>query len=425
MHQQIQQLVALAVVIYLVTALIVRARWPWIPVWAIMALSSFIMVITGIVPIDDLGSAIDLNVVLFLIGMFSLVSLAESSGLLGSIASAILYKVRDTGVLLYVFSLLFGVLSAIAVNDTVALMGPSIAYSLAKTAGYNPEAVFILLAFSITIGSVMTPMGNPQNVLIAIQSGIAAPFIQFIKYLAIPTLINLFVTTYIVKKIYMVDPEILELSAVPRERVINRRDALLASIGLSSAVAALVINDIFELAGLPHISERGFIPFIIAAGIYIFSSNPRKTLASVDWGTIVFFITMFITMEGIWRSGVLLPLLGLLITQRLGDIEGILAISGISIALSQILSNVPFTKLFIQYMHSLGYGEADTDLWITLAMASTIAGNLTLLGAASNIIILEALESKFGITISFTRFLRVGSIVTASNLAIYIPAIYI
>jgi len=425
LHQQIQQLVALAVVIYLVTALIVRARWPWIPVWAIMALSSFIMVITGIVPIDDLGSAIDLNVVLFLIGMFSLVSLAESSGLLGSIASAILYKVRDTGVLLYVFSLLFGVLSAIAVNDTVALMGPSIAYSLAKTAGYNPEAVFILLAFSITIGSVMTPMGNPQNVLIAIQSGIAAPFIQFIKYLAIPTLINLFVTTYIVKKIYMVDPEILELSAVPRERVINRRDALLASIGLSSAVAALVINDIFELAGLPHISERGFIPFIIAAGIYIFSSNPRKTLASVDWGTIVFFITMFITMEGIWRSGVLLPLLGLLITQRLGDIEGILAISGISIALSQILSNVPFTKLFIQYMHSLGYGEADTDLWITLAMASTIAGNLTLLGAASNIIILEALESKFGITISFTRFLRVGSIVTASNLAIYIPAIYI
>jgi Na+/H+ antiporter NhaD/arsenite permease-like protein len=425
LHHQIQQLVALAVVIYLVTALIVRARWPWIPVWAIMALSSFIMVITGIVPIDDLGSAIDLNVVLFLIGMFSLVSLAESSGLLGSIASAILYKVRDTGVLLYVFSLLFGVLSAIAVNDTVALMGPSIAYSLAKTTGYNPEAVFILLAFSITIGSVMTPMGNPQNILIAIQSGIAAPFIQFIKYLAIPTLINLFVTTYIVKKIYRVDPEILELSAVPRERVINRRDALLASIGLSSAVAALVINDIFELAGLPHISERGFIPFIIAAGIYIFSSNPRKTLASVDWGTIVFFITMFITMEGIWRSGVLLPLLGLLITQRLGDIEGILAISGISIALSQILSNVPFTKLFIQYMHSLGYGEADTDLWITLAMASTIAGNLTLLGAASNIIILEALESKFGITISFTRFLRVGSIVTALNLAIYIPAIYI
>jgi len=424
MADAIRQVAAVAVLTYLISALILRARWPWIPVWAIMALASFIIVAAGIVPIDQVGSVIDLNVVLFLVGMFSLVSLAESSGLLGYIASRILYVVRDVGALLYASAFLFGLLSAIAVNDTVALMGPTIAYSIARTAGINPEAVYLLLAFSITIGSVMTPIGNPQNVLVAIQSGISAPFVQFVKYLAIPTLLNLYLATYVVKKLYRICSPRLELSAVPREEVVNRRDAILAITGLSAAILWLVVNDIMELLGLPHISERGFIPFIVAAGIYIFSSNPRKTLASVDWGTIVFFITMFITMEGIWRSGVLNPLLSAILPSRAVGIEGILMISAVSVLLSQLLSNVPFTKLFIQYMHQMGYSSSDVGAWMTLAMASTVAGNLTILGAASNIIILEALETRFGATISFARFVKVGSIVTTINIATYVPYIY-
>ncbi|MEM1610201.1 MAG: SLC13 family permease [Sulfolobales archaeon] len=420
----LHQIIAFAVLVYLVSALVVRARWPWIPVWAIMALASFVVVVSGIVPIDQVGGVIDLNVVLFLIGMFSLVSLAESSGLLGYFTSMILYRVRDVGLLIYVSAFIFGFLSAIAVNDTIALMGPPIAYSIARTAGINPEAIYLLLAFSITIGSVMTPIGNPQNVLVAIQSGMIAPFIKFVEYLAIPTLLNLYITAYLIKKIYGIGSPKLDLSAIPREQILNSRDAVLSLIGLVAAIAWLVINDVMELIGLPHISERGFIPFIVAAGIYMFSSNPRKTLSSIDWGTIVFFITMFITMEGIWRSGILNPLLALLLPEKLSGIEGIAMISAISVMLSQILSNVPFTKLFIQYMHQLGYGGEDIEAWITLAMASTIAGNLTILGAASNIIILESLETRFGASVSFIRFLRIGCIVTAVNLAIYIPYIY-
>jgi Na+/H+ antiporter NhaD/arsenite permease-like protein len=412
------------VLVYLVSALVVRTRWPWIPVWAIMALASFVVVVSGIVPIDQVGGVIDLNVVLFLIGMFSLVSLAESSGLLGYFTSIILYRVRDIGLLIYVAAFIFGFLSAIAVNDTIALMGPPIVYSIAKTTGVNPEAIYLLLAFSITIGSVTTPIGNPQNVLVAIQSGMNAPFIKFVEYLAIPTLINLYITAYLIKRIYRIGSPRLDLSAVPREEILSSRDAILSLIGLIAAVAWLVINDVMELVGLPHIRERGFIPFIVAAGIYILSSNPRKTLSSIDWGTIVFFITMFITMEGIWRSGILNPLLALLLPEKISGIEGIAIISAVSVVLSQLLSNVPFTKLFIQYMHQLGYGGGDVEAWIALAMASTIAGNLTILGAASNIIILESLETKFGTSIPFTRFLRIGCIVTAVNLAISIPYIY-
>lgn len=419
------QIISFAILIYLISALVLRTRWPWIPVWAIMALASFIVVVSGIVPIDQVGTVIDLNVVLFLVGMFSLVSLAESSGLLGYFTSLMLFRVRDVGALIYVSAFVFGILSAIAVNDTIALMGPPIAYSIAKTAGINPGAMYLLLAFSITIGSVMTPIGNPQNVLVAIQSGINAPFVKFVEYLAIPTLLNLFITAYIIKKIYGIGSPRLDLSAIPREEILSNRDAALSLVGIIAAITWLVINDLMELMKLPHIRERGFIPFIVAAGIYIFSSNPRKTLSSIDWGTIVFFITMFITMEGIWRSGILQPLLTLFLPGKVGGIEEISLISAISLLLSQLLSNVPFTRLFIQYMHQLGYGGNDVEAWITLAMASTIAGNLTILGAASNIIILESLETRFGASISFTRFLKIGSIVTAINLGIYIPYIYL
>jgi len=78
-----------------------------------------------------------------------------------------------------------------------------------------------------------------------------------------------------------------------------------------------------------------------------------------------------------------------------------------------VLSNVPFVKLFINYMKTLGYTGEDCSSWLTLAMASTIAGNLTILGAASNIIILEVLESRMNTTITFMEFLKVGAIVTA------------
>ena len=90
-----------------------------------------------------------------------------------------------------------------------------------------------------------------------------------------------------------------------------------------------------------------------------------------------------------------------------------------SLLMSQLLSNVPFTKLFLDYMKSLGYSSLDVKSWVTLAMASTIAGNLTILGAASNVIILEVLEARYGKTISFTEFFKAGTVVTTVNIAVY------
>jgi Na+/H+ antiporter NhaD/arsenite permease-like protein len=174
---------------------------------------------------------------------------------------------------------------------------------------------------------------------------------------------------------------------------------------------------------LPHVEHRGFIPFIIAAATFIVASKPRELVGRVDWGTIVFFIAMFITMDGVWRSGLLLDLLSLALPSPAHGLPGFAIITFSSLILSQLLSNVPYVKLFINYMEHIGYTGGDEKEWVTLAMSSTIAGNLTLLGAASNIIILERLESQYGRTISFTEFLRVGSIVTIVNVIVYAPFI--
>lgn len=86
-----------------------------------------------------------------------------------------------------------------------------------------------------------------------------------------------------------------------------------------------------------------------------------------------------------------------------------------------MLSNVPFVKLFTELLKSYGYGPGDTSVWLTLATTSTIAGNLTILGAASNIIVLETLESRMGASITFTEFLKVGAAVTLVNTLVYLP----
>ncbi|MGP3667673.1 MAG: SLC13 family permease [Candidatus Bathyarchaeota archaeon] len=414
-------IVGLLVLLYLIVSLIVRSRKPAIPIWSIMVFSSFVVVVTGLVNIDDIESTVNMNVIFFLIGMFSLVSIAENSGLLEAVSYWFVSMFKSRVKILYASAFLYGLLAAFAVNDTVALMGVPIAYLLARIAGIELKAMFLLLAFSLTVGSVMTPIGNPQNMLIAVCSGTPAPFINFLAKLFLPTMINLLVTAYLVKVFYRITDAPVEVGLIPHEAIRNRRDAILGAAGLTLTLVAFVANDCFELLGYPYITEKGFIPFIIVAGIYLISTNPRKVLAGVDWGTIVFFIGMFITMTGVWKSGVIEPLFRLMLPEAQKGFTGIMGITLTSILVSQLLSNVPFTNIYISYMKSSGYAGADTQAWLTLAAASTIAGNLTILGAASNIIVLETLETRFNTTITFKEFFRIGLWVTIVNMLIYIP----
>jgi Na+/H+ antiporter NhaD/arsenite permease-like protein len=117
-------------------------------------------------------------------------------------------------------------------------------------------------------------------------------------------------------------------------------------------------------------------------------------IKSVDWGTIMFFTTMFITKKAIRDSGVLYTPLKALSPLNTDPLANTLQVALASLLFSQLLSNVPLVELYIDYLHTLGNTHLGNRKWIALAMSSAIAENLTLPGVASNII-LEAVESRY------------------------------
>lgn len=113
------------VVVAMITIFLVfRSRYARIPIWSVMAFTSFLVVFFRLVSVDEMGSLIDLDVILFLIGMSTLVGIAESSDILNALALWLIGKFRSVKMLVIASSLVFRLLAAFAMNDTVALMGP-------------------------------------------------------------------------------------------------------------------------------------------------------------------------------------------------------------------------------------------------------------------------------------------------------------
>jgi len=414
----------LVVAALLLAGLLIRGRYPHLPVWSIMMGAMFLSLALGLVAVDDAVKYIDFDVVFFLIGMFALVGLAESSGFLDYLASLALSMFRNTWAMVVGSSLVFGLMAAFFVNDTVALIGPPIAVLAARSIGDRYEAMFLLLCYAITIGSVMTPLGNPQNMLIAVQSGMPAPFLSFLIHLAVPTIISLILLGFYVIKVYGIERKPVIALGIPAEAIKSRRDAYISVAGIGVTVASLLVNDFLAASGQPYISNRGLIPFIAAAAVWPFVSNPRDILGRVDFGTILFFISMFVTMQGIWSSGILQKILSLIPLGSFTGGNGILFTAITSLAFSQLISNVPFTKLFIEYLKDIGVTGADEKIWLSLATYSTLAGNVTILGAASNVIVLEVLEKRYNRVISFWRFMKIGLPTAAITTLIYLPFLY-
>jgi Na+/H+ antiporter NhaD/arsenite permease-like protein len=167
-----------------------------------MLLGAFIVRITGqISPIEALKS-INFDVMPFLFGMFVVGSALEESGYIYYLSCNIFRKAKSTDQLVLFILFGFGIMSAFLMNDTVAIIGTPVVLLLAKKYFLPPKLMLLALAFAVTIGSVMSPIGNPQNLSIALNGKIGNPFITLFKFLLIPTIINLFLA-YILLKIFL------------------------------------------------------------------------------------------------------------------------------------------------------------------------------------------------------------------------------
>lgn len=392
-----------------------------VPIWASMCGGAIMVLVLNIVKIDDAFSAINFDVMFFLFGMFVLVSGLESSGMLHRLTSRILSYAKTPKQILFLILVVMGLLSAFLINDTVALTATPIVIGLAKTMNMRPAPLLISLAFGITIGSMMTPMGNPQNLLIALHSEMKFPLLSFLGYLFLPTITCLIVTYYIVMQYYKKELCSTNVSnAISNQQVILDNDlAKKSSILLIVTVTGFFVMGIVKLFGIS--TELNFSHIALFGGIALLAISKKKKeiVHGINWQILVFFIAMFVFVQGLLDGGVITLFQTLLPLNISPDSPtSSISIIGVSVIMSQAVSNVPFVAIYLPILQSYGFTGADVIVWIALAAGSTLAGNLTILGAASNVIILEAAERRKESSFTFKEFFRVGSVVTAANILI-------
>ncbi|MGC9032088.1 MAG: SLC13 family permease [Candidatus Woesearchaeota archaeon] len=167
-----------------------------------MLFGATVVIITRQISIIHALKSINLEVMLFLFNMFIIGTAMEESGYLAHLSYKIFKKARNTNQLLLLIIFVMGFSSAILMNDTVAIIGTPMVLLLAKKHKIKPKTLLLALAFSITLSSVMSPLGNPQNFLIATQSKIKNPFITFLEHLFLPTMINLVAAFLLLKLFY-------------------------------------------------------------------------------------------------------------------------------------------------------------------------------------------------------------------------------
>lgn len=381
-----------------------------VKIWQAMLIGALIVLITGQIYVVDAILAINLDVMLFLFGMFVIGSAMERSGYLSSISAFFFGRARNLDQLVLLLLFVMGILSALLMNDTLAIVGTPIVLGLAKRYRISSKLLLLTLAFAVTTGSVLSPIGNPQNLLVAMQGDFENPFITFISYLFIPTMLCTLVA-YIFLRAYF-RKEFKPLVAV--EEVEISHDNGLAQISKLSffLVILLIIVKISLLVIIPSFDFRlTYIAIFACLPILIGSRRRFEIIRGIDWGTLVFFAAMFVLMTSVWNSGVI----QLLLEDYASVISAVPVVLFLSVIMSQILSNVPLVAL---YLPLLAESSAGLSSYIALAAGSTIAGNMLILGAASNVIIIQNAENN-GETISFWEFARIGIPLTILQIAIY------
>jgi Na+/H+ antiporter NhaD/arsenite permease-like protein len=369
---------------------------------------SLAVLLTGqIAPLDALR-AINIDVMVFLFGMFVVGEAIVDSGYLSCTAKRLFSRAKNPDQLVLFILFGMGTLSAILMNDTLAIIGTPLVLTLATKWKISPKLLLLSLAIAITTGSVMSPIGNPQNLLVAVNSGMASPFLTFAVWLLVPTLISLAAAFIVLRLFYarefssrIVEPDV--------DGACDDSLFFLTRCSLAIIFVLAAVKIVSSLMGTMIPVSLPLIAICAAAPVLLFSERRFSLLRAIDWSTLVFFAAMFVLMESVWQAGFF---------QSFVDgssISSVPVILGTSIIISQFISNVPFVTLFQPMIMQAG---GTTAQLMALAAGSTLAGNLTILGAASNVIIIQNAE-KSKETLTFFEFAKVGVPLTIIQVGIY------
>jgi len=377
-------------------------------IWQIMLLGALVVLFAGQISPEDALHAINLDVMVFLGAMFVIGESMQRSGYLLFLFNRLFCRARNLDQLLLLILFAMGFLSALLMNDTLAIIGTPLMLYFARTLKIAPKLLLLTLAFAVTIGSAMSPIGNPQNLLIAVNSDLSNPFIVFLHYLLLPTIANLLLAYLLLRFFYKEQFQKRTLE-ICQEEISDPALARLCRISLILLFAMILAKIGAVFLGVGEEFRLTYIALISALPILLFSNMRYGVLRGIDWCTLIFFTAMFVLMDAVWSSGIFQSLLA----GSEADLASIPTILALSVLLSQLISNVPLVALCQPLLVN-----PSSQALMALAAGSTIAGNLFILGAASNVIIIQNAE-KSGETLTFLEFARVGVPLTVLNVLVY------
>ncbi len=380
-------------------------------IWQIMLTGALVVVLTRQISSRDALASINLDVMFFLFGMFVVGEALNESGYLSHLSYKYFHRAHSADALILLTLFGFGFASAILMNDTLAIIGTPVVLLLAKKHELSPTLLLLTLCIAVTTGSVLSPIGNPQNLLIAVNGVQNNALIDFFRWLFIPTVINILIAFWLLKRFFPDDFHEVRLSH-SQEPIRNHDLALLAKISLHTILILIALKVLLFSLGSRFDFRLTYIALLAALPILVGSPHRVHILRRIDWHTLIFFAAMFVLMESVWKTGFVQRIL----EESRADITSIPVILGFSVLLSQVISNVPLVALF---QPVLQHAAATDKELVALAAGSTIAGNLSILGAASNVIVIQNAETKARQTITFWDFAKVGVPLTLIQSAVY------
>ena len=349
-----------------------------------------LMVALNILTVSDAVAAINTDTILLLFGMMIVVANLRLSGFFTLVTEWVVKHAHRPLVLLAAIAAVSGVFSAFFVNDTMCLVLTPLVLDITTHLRRNPVPYLLAVAMASNIGSVATITGNPQNMLVGSFSGIH--YRDFAAALSPVAAAGLVAVVVIIALAYRAE----FLQAAPKVVIQPPPVRVHRALAWKSTVASASMIVLFFL-GWP-VSK---VALVTGALLLITRRvKPERVYAEIDWSLLVLFIGLFIVVRGVEKTSLSSDLFA--IASRL-HLERPAVMSAFAAVLSNIVSNVPAVLVFRPFIPHLADQQR---AWLTLAMSSTLAGNLTVLGSVANLIVVQRARHK--VRIGFWEYARVG-----------------
>jgi len=377
-------------------------RYPWVRMnrATIALVGATTLIAIGAISLEQAYAALDMDTLALLFAMMIINANLRLAGFFNLVGNGVLRWAKSPRLLLALIIFAAGVLSALFLNDTIVLVFTPFVAEIALSLKRNPIPYLIGLATAANIGSTATITGNPQNMIIGIASQI--PFATFSLYLMPVALAGLGLAWLLIVLLYRLEFAAALFASPPQTTPRLYRPLLRKSLlATGLMVIAFVVGIPIPLAALA------------AASLLLITRRlkPERIFREIDWTLLVFFAGLFVVTGAIEHIGLSRQLFALM--QPLAE-SSVAALTLVSAILSNLISNVPAVLLFRPVIPQF---PNPAQAWLTLAMATTLAGNLTLLGSVANLIVAESAK-RHKIHLTFSEYLQAGAPITLASLMV-------